>query len=302
MVRKRKPTKKQASTSTSESQITDLLDAAANCLCSFPPDEVAAAALYEKALALDSTNIQALSCFAELLCTAENPSTLAGMKRDVEEVLAIRRQMSNACCAIAELYMTDLCDEPEAEARVAECLNMAIELDPENFDAYTGLTTYFKTIGNLEEAAESAEKALILFKRAKAQAEAEDLDHLMSAAPNETVVEVPEWNSRLSLAASLIDLKQTIPASELLESLIEENDQDIQAWHLMACNFLVAQDFDSSEDCLDSGKELIARAAKQASIGDEEHQNFVSHWTRVLAATEQQIEKSRSIAPQQSDP
>lgn len=38
-------------------------------------------------------------------------------------------------------------DDEDAEVRVAEYLNMAIGLDSDNFDAYSGLTTYLKTIG-----------------------------------------------------------------------------------------------------------------------------------------------------------
>lgn len=68
--------------------------------------------------------------------------------------------------------------------------------------------------------------------------------------------ERPQWHSRLTFASTLIDLNQFDSASEVLESLIEENDQDIQIWHLMACKNIASKEFDSAVECIQTAMEV----------------------------------------------
>lgn len=49
---------------------------------------------------------------------------------------SLNRKLSNAYSAIAELYMSDLCDEEEAEAESCSNIQKAIQSDPENPEAY----------------------------------------------------------------------------------------------------------------------------------------------------------------------
>lgn len=46
------------------------------------------------------------------------------------------RQVSTAYCSVAELFMTDLCDEEEAEEECRRSITKAIEADPTNPEAY----------------------------------------------------------------------------------------------------------------------------------------------------------------------
>lgn len=132
---------------------------------------------------------------------------------------------------------------------------------------------------------------------------------------NVALTEFPSWNSRLSLAAALIDLKQSTEAYEVLESLMEENDGDIQVWHLMACNHLVCENVSEAEECVEVGKwvsrilsrvsatktnilislpQLVARVNEGAEVSEKNsklHQEFISLWTNVLMMTTQQISK-----------
>jgi len=48
-----------------------------------------------------------------------------------------RRQLCSAHCSIAELYLTDLCDEPDAEANCERELEAALKLDDISFKVYS---------------------------------------------------------------------------------------------------------------------------------------------------------------------
>lgn len=47
----------------------------------------------------------------------------------------VHRQVSSAHASIAELYMTDLCDEPNAEQHCESSLKDALAVDNTNVDA-----------------------------------------------------------------------------------------------------------------------------------------------------------------------
>ena len=48
----------------------------------------------------------------------------------------LTRELSNAHCAVAELWMTDLCDEKDAEMECSSSIAKAVESDPSNPEAW----------------------------------------------------------------------------------------------------------------------------------------------------------------------
>ena len=48
----------------------------------------------------------------------------------------LKQELSNSFCAVAELWMTDLCDESEAEQECDSNINKAIEADDSNPEAW----------------------------------------------------------------------------------------------------------------------------------------------------------------------
>ena len=47
----------------------------------------------------------------------------------------LSRSLSNAICSVAELYMTDLCDEENAEEECQSCIQRSIDADKSNPEA-----------------------------------------------------------------------------------------------------------------------------------------------------------------------
>lgn len=56
-----------------------------------------------------------------------------------DQTLLINQQMSSAYASIAEIYMTELCDEPDAEQVCNDSLKTGLETSPNNIDCLQNL-------------------------------------------------------------------------------------------------------------------------------------------------------------------
>ena len=52
-----------------------------------------------------------------------------------DDCMLVQRQAASAYASIAELYMTDLCDEPNAEQSCEQALQEALKVAAQNVDA-----------------------------------------------------------------------------------------------------------------------------------------------------------------------
>lgn len=54
---------------------------------------------------------------------------------DTPGIKETRSRLASAYCAVAELYMTDLCDEEDAETNLEKAIERALELQPDSTEA-----------------------------------------------------------------------------------------------------------------------------------------------------------------------
>mmetsp|Transcript_19769 Transcript_19769/g.36402 ORF Transcript_19769/g.36402 Transcript_19769/m.36402 type:complete len:285 (-) Transcript_19769:313-1167(-) len=122
-----------------------LLDTYAEVACTLG-DEALAKSLYEESVRADplsnpakyfalaqlSEGREALNFYTTGL-DAYNRSLFGA---DPTQTAEINAQMAKGASAVAELYMTDLCDEPEAEHRCEELLRDALNIDANCIDAW----------------------------------------------------------------------------------------------------------------------------------------------------------------------
>ena len=86
-----------------------------------------------EALGLYRKGIQLLTEKAQKLVVEQS----SGAAADGECPLSnAKRELSSSYCAVAELYMTDLCDTEEAEAECTSCIQKSIESDESNPEAW----------------------------------------------------------------------------------------------------------------------------------------------------------------------
>jgi tetratricopeptide (TPR) repeat protein len=137
-------------------------------------------------------------------------------KAEVEELLEEKRQkIANSLCGIAEVYMTDLSWEEDAEARCDAAVTEALLFAPENPEPLQTLASVRISQLKPEEAKSALNRSMDLWK---------DLD------PDDP--KVPDYSTRISLSRLLMEAEMEDDAIEVLERLVGENDGSVEAWYL----------------------------------------------------------------------
>lgn len=194
-----------------------------------------------------------------------------------------QRDISSAYCAIAEIFLTDACFEEDAEARCKESLEKAVEVDAENAEAHHLLASYWLCKNDRQKATEAIDRGVSLWLpqlRAADQPEGAALPDPVQVCP------VP-YPARIGCCKTLIELENYEVASEILELLLDEDDQVVEVWYLLAwLNYLRGPDFKSNaRHYLQKGLEIAKKTRYedeqmishmmelQTELGPEEEQN-----------------------------
>jgi predicted Zn-dependent protease len=137
-----------------------------------------------------------------------------------------RQKLASALCGIAEVYMTDLSwDDKEAESQCDAVMAEALTVAPESVEVLQTLASVRISQLRRDEAREHLEKSLSLWKGL----EPEDL-------------RVPAFPTRISLARLLMEAEMEEETMEVLERLVSEDDQSVEAWYLGGwCQYVQAE-------------------------------------------------------------
>ncbi|RMZ88259.1 hypothetical protein DV736_g4521, partial [Chaetothyriales sp. CBS 134916] len=164
----------------------------------------------------------------------------SGMDQDEEgeHVLDERRaKLAEALCGMAEVYMTDLSWEEDAEARCEAYVTEAVAICPDRLSAGTLQTLASIRISQqrTEDAREALRRSISLWKDIPAEVEDEAR---------------PDFATRISLARLLMEVQAEQEALEVLEWLVREDDESVECWYLGGwCQVLLAENQNvSSED------------------------------------------------------
>ncbi|KAM0793160.1 hypothetical protein ACM66B_000634 [Microbotryomycetes sp. NB124-2] len=139
----------------------------------------------------------------------------AGSEEEVEEEQELRRSASRALVGMTELYLTDLCFEPDAEANCEKHLSLAAEIDSTDPEVYQTLASVRLSQQRPIEAKDAAIKGWSLWR---------DL------GPEDAAF--PPASARLTLSKILIELELYESALEILNVLEQEDDEDQEMWYL----------------------------------------------------------------------
>ena len=274
----------------------------------FPPNVEAAFSAYQEALALDENNVQVLDAFGELLAdlgdseraiqvfmksVAIAPESgpvkyfylgqmLSGndaltaykksyalMEQQADPALLDR--MVGILCAVGELFMTDLCDEEQAEEFCKEALEKAVNLSPNSVEALNGLATFHRIKLEIEESKQLCNRAFEIMAPAIESAEEGGLDEIAPLA------------LRQRFSENLVELELIDEALAVLSTILEEDEEDIQSWFLTACCHLVGKQKEEAVECLKQGKRLLKK--HKNSLPPQ----MVQHWTKNFAQLESRL-------------
>ena len=141
------------------------------------------------------------------------------------ELLYLKRKLSDALCSMAEIYMTDLSLEADAETKCESFVAEALLITP---DSPAALQTL-------------ASVRISQLKTADAQAALRRSLGLWQDLPPDDAT-VPDFPIRISLVRLLMEVQMEVEAMEVLERLVAEDDQSVEAWYLGGwCQVLLAE-------------------------------------------------------------
>ncbi|KAJ5983783.1 hypothetical protein N7481_005882 [Penicillium waksmanii] len=168
-------------------------------------------------------------------------------KEDIENSKEKKTKLSNALCAVAEIYMTDLSWEEDAEARCDALITEAITVTPDAPEVLQTLASIRISQLRTEDAQAALRKSTGIWK---------DL-------PPEDLT-IPDFAVRISLARLLMEVSLEFEALEVLERLILEDDQSVEAWYLGGwCLYLLAEKQQAPKDVTE---EDPSESPRQASL------------------------------------
>ncbi|CAM9181062.1 unnamed protein product [Chrysoparadoxa australica] len=160
---------------------------------------------------------EALACYERGIALLQAEATPGSGARS--------RELCLAECAVAELFMTDLCMEEEAERRCCEALDRAMKSEYNGPEPLQALASLRLSQDKLEEAAELAAKSAQRLAEGK---ELPDYEFRVSSA-KVVLLECTE-SSKLGNRCCTASL-------EILSQLLKEDDENIEIWYLMGVAF-----------------------------------------------------------------
>ncbi|GAA5857129.1 hypothetical protein JCM8547_007977 [Rhodosporidiobolus lusitaniae] len=171
----------------------------------------------------------------------------AGTAEEGEDEGEIRRSASRALVGMTELYLTDLCFEPDAEQNCEKYLASAAELDPSDPEVYQTLAS----VRLSQQRPEDAKAALM---------QGWELWRVLDADS----VLYPPAATRLTCAKLFLELSAHVPALEILNRLENEDDEDSEVWYLSGWAWYLlgegrdgktsTDEEESKEECWSEGK------------------------------------------------
>ncbi|KAI9884380.1 MAG: E2 ubiquitin-conjugating protein mms2 [Watsoniomyces obsoletus] len=150
-----------------------------------------------------------------------------GDAKDNKAMMIVEKKdkISQALCGIAEVYMTDLSWDDQAESRCEAAVTEAVALSPESPEPLQTLASVRISQLQFVEARAALRKSMALWK---------DL------APEDP--KVPAFPTRISLARLLLETEMEEEALGVLERLVTDDDQSVEAWYLGGwCLFILGE-------------------------------------------------------------
>ncbi|RDA94125.1 hypothetical protein CP533_6623 [Ophiocordyceps camponoti-saundersi (nom. inval.)] len=126
-----------------------------------------------------------------------------------------QQQLGGVLCAVAEVYMTDLSWEADAESRCEALITEAMMIAPDAAETW-------QTVANVRVSQERIDEAKTALTRS--------LELWRDLPPEHP--SVPEFPTRIALARLLLETQMEVEAMTVLDRLVAEDDESVEAWYL----------------------------------------------------------------------
>ena len=171
---------------------------------------------------------------------------LAQVGANEHELFRIRSQISEAYAGIAELYMTDLCYEEQAESNCEIAIVSSLEFNPSSLDGHQTMASLRLSQERFSEACSIMTEVFsqVMGRRHAVQSRG-IIDELLdqSDETNESLRDLPTLEfcintSKLLLECAKIEPTHVTKAIELLNNLLNDDDEIIEVWYILGFAFL----------------------------------------------------------------
>lgn len=135
-----------------------------------------------------------------------------------------RQKLANALCGAAEVYMTDLSWEEDAEERCEALVTEACAAAPDDPEPLQTLASVRISQHRMEDARSALGRSMALW----VEMPADD-------------PRIPDFPTRISLARLLMEAKMEERSLDVIERLVADDDGSVEAWYLGGwCHYLLA--------------------------------------------------------------
>lgn len=162
-----------------------------------------------------------------------------------EEAQVVKKQICDAYCALGELYMTDLCDEDEAESRCENYFMEAMKYD-------IGLPEPIQALANLRLTQQRKDEAVPLL---------EETYRRLNENCNEN--SMPTLEFRVFTGKLLIEVEKYEEASDVLEGVMQEDDENAELWFLVGTCYRAMDDVNNALEFFEKCGEMLKKLKKQ---------------------------------------
>ena len=142
---------------------------------------------------------------------------LSQQQQQQAQIDKLKQELAMAYCTIAELFMTDLCDVPDAEHRCHEALQCADEVAPNDPHVLQDWASFLITTHKNELAMVKLEQVV---------------SQIMSCDPSLVMQSFP-YDFQIATCRMLIELEKHDVAKQLLTNMLHHFDQCADVWYML---------------------------------------------------------------------
>lgn len=199
-----------------------------------------------------------------------------------QQIVDARRvKVADALCGMAEVYMTDLSWEEDAEDRCEQLVTEAVAICPEPLSA--GVLQTLASIRISQERFDEARKTL-----------AQSLSIWKDIPADVEDAARPDFATRVSLVRLLMEVEQEQDAMVVLEALVKEDDQSVEAWYLGGwCHLLISRKPDVTDETRSTNaqhaQEWLANCLKLHQILQYEDEPLRNHAEELVRELNQSL-------------
>jgi tetratricopeptide (TPR) repeat protein len=168
-----------------------------------------------------------------------------------DEAAVIKKQICDAYCALGELYMTDLCDHDQAEARCEAYFTEAMKFD-------VGLPEPTQALANLRLTQQRKDEALALLEETYRRLNDNCDEHSL-----------PPLEFRIFTGKLLIEVEQYEAASDVLEGVMQEDDENAEIWFLVGTCYRAMDDLANALEFFEKCGQMLTKLKRD--LRDEFH-------------------------------